>query len=249
MTSVPAGSVEWTTYDDFAGRDLDSSLWQPLDLGSGPLVEPEARTAVENGVLTVDVARFANCDPDNQMLDNSKHVVFTTQGFQISADGVGRFAVDLLAENFDPSGDYRHGFASFNVADTTGDTHMVFNVLSNGARVFAEHEVLGVPGQENPFTRIIDDPFFFARAGGPPAPGFRRCSIEIDRAQGQVVYAVDGEILHVAAGLTGLPDEVHMAYGMFTLLPIGDGEGSCHGQGGRGSWRNFEYSLSGEDSP
>lgn len=34
-----------------------------------------------------------------------------------------------------------------------------------------------------------------------------------------------------------------MAFGMLTLLPIGEGEGSAHGQGGRASWRNFEYSL------
>ncbi len=38
-----------------------------------------------------------------------------------------------------------------------------------------------------------------------------------------------------------------MAFGMFTLLPIGEGEGSCHGQGGRASWCNFEYSLPAED--
>jgi hypothetical protein len=48
----------------------------------------------------------------------------------------------------------------------------------------------------------------------------------------------------VAAGLTGLPEDVHMSFGMFTLLPIGDGDSSCQGQGGRASWRNFAYSLS-----
>lgn len=51
------------------------------------------------------------------MLDNSKHLMFTTQGFPLPADGVGRFAVDLRAEVGDGSGDYRQGFASFNLAD------------------------------------------------------------------------------------------------------------------------------------
>lgn len=183
------------------------------------------------------------------MLDNTKHVIFSKQGFLLPADGVGRFAVDLHAEVGDGSGDYRQGFASFNLADTTGGTHMVFNILSTGDRVFAEQEVLGVPGQENPFTRVIEDPWFLSRAASATDPDFRRCLIEIDRSRGQVVWKIDDEILHVAAGLTGLPEEMHMAFGMLTLLPIGDGQGSCHGQGGRASWRNFEYSLSAEDSP
>lgn len=248
MPNVPAGSAEWTTYDEFAGPDLDSNLWQPVDLGSGARVEPEARTTVEDGVLTVDVPRFRNCDSDNQGLDNTKHLVVTTQGFRLPPDGIGCFSVELQAEKFDPSGDYRHGFASFTVVDTTGGTHMVFNMFSNGARVFAEQEVLEGPGQENPFTRVIEDPFFFSRAASTPDPDLRRCSIEIDRSRGQVIWKIDDEVLHVAAGLTGLPDEVHMAFGMFTLLPIGEGS-SCHGQGGHASWRNFKYSLSAEDSP
>lgn len=121
---------------------------------------------------------------------------------------------------------------------------MIFNILSTGDRVFAEQEVLPVPGQENPFTRVIEDPFFFSRVGTPTDPDFRHCQIEIDRSGGQVVWKVDHEILHVPSGLTGLPEEVYMAFGMLTLLPIGEGEGSCHGQGGRASWRNFEYSPS-----
>lgn len=34
-----------------------------------------------------------------------------------------------------------------------------------------------------------------------------------------------------------------MAFGMFTVLPIGEGEESCHGQVGRASWHNFRYNL------
>ena len=48
----------------------------------------------------------------------------------------------------------------------------------------------------------------------------------------------------MVAGLTGLPEDVHVAFGMFTLLPIGEGEGSCHGQVSRESWRNVVHSLS-----
>lgn len=236
---------EWTTYDDFAGPELDPTRWEPLDLGSGPRLEPQARTTVGDGVLTLDVPEFLNADADSQMLDNSKHLVFATQPFALPADGVARFAVDLRADVGDGSGDYRHGFASFNLADRTGGTHMVFNVLSTGARLFAEHEVLPVPGQADPFTRVVEDPFFFARSGTRADAGFRHCEIAIDRARREVVWKVDDRVLHVASGLDGLPEQVSMAFGMLTLLPIGEGEGSSHGQGGRASWRAFAHSISG----
>lgn len=250
MDSIPADRTVWTKYDELVGPALDPTLWGPLDIGSGPRLEPEARTTVEDGTVTVDVPRFTNSDAGNQMLDNTKHVYVSARGFRLPADGVGRFSAELRAEVVgDGSGDYRHGFAAFNVADATGGTHMAFDILSTGDRVFAEHEVLAVPGQEDPFTRVVEDPFFFSRAGGPPNPDFRRCSIEIDRTRGRAVWKIDDEVLHEAAGLTGLPEEVHIVFGLFTLLPIGEGEGSAHGQGARASWRDFEYSLPVQDRP
>lgn len=228
-------------YDQLAGPTLDPDLWAPLDLGS-PRLEPDARTTVEQGAVTVDVPQFQNGDPSNQMLDNSKHVIFATRTFPLPADGAARFSVELRAEILgDGHGDYRHGFASFNVADTTGDSHMVFNVLSTGDRVFAEQEVLALPGQADPFSRVIEDPFFLSRTGDVSDSSFRRCSIEIHRSRGEVVWRIDDEVLHAASGLTGLPEEVGMGFGLFTLLPVGPGEGSCHGQGARASWRNFQY--------
>jgi hypothetical protein len=244
LNSFQAAQPEWTKYDEFTGPTLQSSLWEPLSFGPLIRLEPQARTTVEDGVLTVDVPKFSNCDTNSHGLDNSKHVVLSKQGFRLPADGVGRFSVDLRAEIVgDGSGDYRQGVAAFILIDTTGGTHMVFDILSMGDRFFAEHEVLAMPGQEDPFTRRIEDPFLFGRAGSRPDPDFRHCSIEIDRSPGQVVWKIDNKILHVAAGLTGLPEDVHLGFGIFTLMPLGEGKGSCHGQGARASWRNFEFSL------
>ena len=243
MDTDPTARTGWTTYDDFSGTTLDASLWQPADFGSGPRLEPEARTTIENGVITVDVPRFMNSDPAHQGLDNTKHLLLSTQAFKLPADGVARFAADLRAVVGDGSGDYRQGFASFTLADTTGGTYMVFNILSTGDRILAEEEVLPAPGHETAFTRVVEDPFFFARAGTTPGSDFHRCEIEIDRSRGRVVWMIDGRVLHQAAGLAGLPEDVHIGFGMFTLLPLGEGEGSCHGQGGRASWRNVQYSL------
>lgn len=243
MTDDLAAQTGWITYDEFEGPTLDSRLWEPFDVGSGPRLEPKARTAVGNGVITVDVPEFTNCDATNQGLDNTKHLLLSKQGFRLPADGVGRFAVDLRSDIGDGSGDYRQGLASFVLVDTTGETHVVLSIISAGDRFFAEQEVLDVPGQKDPFTRIIEDPFFFSRAGSPVGQVFRQCEIEINRSLGRVDWKIDGRVLHVAAGLTPLPQDVHIGFGMFTLLPIGDGDGSCHGQGGRASWRNFRHSL------
>lgn len=59
-----------------------------------------------------------------------------------------------------------------------------------------------------------------------------------------MTWTVDGAVLHQAGGLTDLPDEVHIGIGAFTLLPVGPGISSVHGQGARASWRNLAYSLS-----
>lgn len=134
MTSDPAVQTGWITYDEFTGPTLDSKLWEPADFGSGPRLEPEARTTVEDGVITVDVPRFMNCDATNQGLDNTKHLLREKQVLRLPADSAGRFAVDLRAEVGDGSGDYRQGFASFHLVDTTGGTHMVFNILSTSCR-------------------------------------------------------------------------------------------------------------------
>lgn len=243
MSDISDSQTNWITYDQLQGPELDRRLWEPLDFGFGPRVEPEAQTIVQDGVVTIEIPRFTASDDSNQGLDNTKHVMFTTRGFRVPEHGVARFSAELRSEVRDASrcGDYRYGFASFNVVDSTGGTHTVFNILSTGERVFAEQELLHPA--EKPFTRVIEDPFFFSRRATRSDDGFRRCTTEIDRAGGQVTYRVDDEILHVAAGLTGLPAEVHMALGIFTLLPIGEGEGSAHGQGGRASWRNICYSL------
>ena len=238
----------WATYDQLAGPGVDPTLWEPLNMGTGPLLEPEARTTVADGVWTVDVTEFKNSDATNQAVDNSKHVILSTRALPIPADGVGRFAVEIHADRVGDgdSGDYRYGVVSFNVVDVA--TGLVFDILSTGKRYFAEHEVLAYPGQEHPFTRVVHDPFFFSRAGDAVDPEFRRCEVEIDRSGGRVVWKVDGAVLHEVDGLTDLPEEVHIGIGLFTLVPVSQAESSVHGQGARASWRNFEYKLTTGDA-
>lgn len=242
-TSTINATTTWTVYDPLTGPHLDPELWEPLDLGTGPRLEPGARTTITDGILTLDIASFENAEPTDQAIDNCKHVVFSTGSFDVPADGSRSFGVDLRVEHAgDGVGDYRHGLVSFNVVDIA--TGLVHNIFSTGERYFAEHEWLPYPGQDHPFTRVVDDPFFLARLGSEPDDGFRRCEVEIDRGRGRVVWAVDGAVLHEASGLHDLPSSVHIGFGVFTLVPVEQGGASVHGQGARASWRNFTTSSS-----
>jgi hypothetical protein len=233
--------VAWKTFDDLEGPELNADLWEPLTIGPSVRTEEAATTTVSDGTLTIDIPEFTNADSESQMLDNTKHVFFSARPFELAPGSVARFATELAVEQVgDGSHDYRMGFASFNVADVSGDSHMVFDLIGTRDNVLAEHEVLPFPGEENPFTRVVDSPFFNSSEGQ-----FRRYCIELDKKGGRVTWLVDDEVLHEAAGLERLPDSVHIGFGFFTLVPVAAGQGSCHGQGGRASWRNFRYELTG----
>ena len=234
--------MTWQTYDDLSGPDLSAELWEPLSIGPNARREIDATTTVDGGTVTVDVPEFTAADDQNQMMDNTKHVVFSTRRFEIPPRGRARFRVELsVAEIGDETEDYRLGVAAFNVVDTEGGTHMVFDLLATGERMYAEHEVLAVPGEENPFTRVVDAPFRHWRQGD-----FRDCEIQLNRADGTAFWTVDENLIFEASGLTRLPDSVHIGFGFFTLFPVGIAPGSCRGQGGRASWRNFRFSIDSE---
>ncbi len=204
-------------------------------------VEPDARTTVADGTVTVDIARFTNGDRDKQLLDNTKHVIHSTASFDLPAAGVARFGVDLAVHRVgDGSDDYRRGIAGFNVFDTTGETNLVFDIIATDKLIFAEHEVLALPGETDPFTRVVHDPWALNEAQGE----FRFCCIEFEPAAGRVTWTADGHVLHDARDLAVLPRSVGIGFGFFTLVPVGLGEDSCQGHGGHASWRNFRYGVS-----
>ncbi|PRY65887.1 hypothetical protein B0I08_10935 [Glaciihabitans tibetensis] len=233
-----------TIYDPMVGPDLDASLWEPLNIGTGPLVEAGATTTVEAGAVTLRIPELANASDSNQAIDNSKHVILSTRAFAIPSDGVGRFAVDMHVDDAGDGdgGDYRYGVASFNVLDIS--TGAVFNIFSTGQRFLAQHEALAYPGVDHPFTRVIDDALFAARGDSIPASAYRECEVVIDRAAGSVTWTIDGRILHEAHGLTDLPAEIHIGLGVFTIIPVGSGTGSLHGQGVDATWKNFRVAIS-----
>jgi hypothetical protein len=90
MSNAPSPVEGWTVYDELGGPDLDPGLWKPLDFGFGARSEPGAQTTVAAGTVTIDIPRFTVSDDSNQGLDNTKHVIFTTQGVTLDPWSVRR---------------------------------------------------------------------------------------------------------------------------------------------------------------
>lgn len=224
-------------YDDFRGPDLDPDLWAPFSHDGSPLLEPAATTTVADGVLTVDIPEFTRSNPEDWSNDSTKHVVISTKAFAVPADTPARLEVEMAVDHVGMEGDYRFGVAAFVIVDADGPTGTVLNFLATADRVFAEHEIL--PWVDSHFTRMVENPFAPVRQ-----EGFRRFVVEIDRPGGRVSWTVDGESIHEALGLDGLPDSLHVGIAFFTSMQTG--VTSNRGQGGRASWRNFRYTLAPE---
>lgn len=222
-------------YDDLRGPELDQDLWAPFAIDGIPRLDPEATTTVANGILTVDIPEFKNADAKDPGFDGTKHVVFSTRAFAIPEAGPVRFEAEMAVDHVGVRGDYRLGVAAFVIIDTEGSSGAVLNLLATADRVYAEQEISGVTGGEDPYTRIVESPFV------PVRDGFRHLVLEIDRLAGRVTWRADGESIHEALRLDGLPDAMHIGFAFFTNTQRG--VPSNHGQGGRASWRNFRYSL------
>jgi hypothetical protein len=238
--------MEYLTYDELSGPDLDSARWRParlpLPTGEHIPVDPDAEVAVADGEVRVTIPRFSLAHDELQAADSVKYLSLSTREFELPPDRPVTFAADLAVENVggEPS-DYRRGIAAFQVADLEASKR-VFSVTGTSTRVFAMHEYLplagGGPGEphvyviESPYEDIEDD---FTR--------FRGCEITLDRNRSTAVWHVDGHKLYETHG-TLIPERARISFGIYTQLPIRDGRSrSNDGQGMSARWRGFRVSC------
>lgn len=229
-------------YDDFTGAELDPARWQFLEVPLGPdetwrYADPAAATVLADGAVSVRIPEFTLSHPAVQILDNPKHLLVSTEEFDLTA-GPRTFAVEMAAENLGVDGaDYRDGFAAFNVLDMA--TAQVFDAIATGRHAYAIHERLFVPGVVDPadaFTHVVHAPL----AGEAVKAGeFQRYSVTIDRAGERVDWRV-GDALVYTVRAARLPERVRIGFGIITLHPLADGRStSLRGQGLHARWREF----------
>ncbi|MBD0863048.1 hypothetical protein IA539_17835 [Gordonia sp. zg691] len=230
-------------YDDFAGTELDTDKWMfleyPLPDGSSHVcAEPNAQVSVGDGAYAVRIERFDN-HHGVQIIDNPKHLLFTTKAFELPAVGQSRFSVRMSAEGLNTTAyDYRDGFAAFNVLDLVDG--WVFDLAASSDRIFAIHERLPFPGVVAPFTHCVDAPL----SGLNTEPGAEhRYSVALDREARTVVWEVDGQPVYWIAD-ADVPERVQVGFGVFTLHPVQDDSSvSLRGQGFSARWRDLTVEI------
>jgi hypothetical protein len=234
--------LEFETYDELKGPDLDAELWDParlpLPTGEHVPLDPNAEVAVGEGEVRVTIPRFSLSHDEFQSADSPKYLVFSTGEFELPTDRPATFAVDLAVENIggDPA-DYRRAIAAFHVFDLTV-TKRVFAACGTSTRVLALHEhlPLGGGGAGEHFQHVVESPYEdfdddFTR--------LRECEVTLDRSTSTAIWRVDGHTVYEAHG-TLIPERVRIGFGIWTMQPIRDGRSrSLAGQGMDARWCLF----------
>jgi len=232
-----------TLYDDLSGPTLRDDRWQflqvPIDeTRTWTYTEPEAKTDVSDGTVSVRIDEFTRSHSQVQILDNPKHLLVSIEEFDLTK-GTRTFSVDMAAENIGADGeDYRDGFATFNVLDMT--TADVFDLIATSRHAYAIHERLYVPGvidKTDAFTHVIHAPLTAPRI----APSTNHhYAITIDRDHGTITWSIDDTSIYTAHSST-VPTSVRIGFGIITLHPIDNGAStSLRGQGLRANWTTFD---------
>lgn len=232
-------------YDPLTGPNVDEARWHHLeypglgsDGGSWVCAERTARTTVADGKLSVEIDRF-EIEHAIQPVDNCKHVLLSTEIFEVPSDGWLSASARVSAENINATPhDYRDGFATLILIEPSSG--WVFDCGITSDQAFAIHERLPLPDVAA-FTRIVQDPLAGVTAGSGEPHEFR---IVLDAANRTATWYVNDKLVFEASNVT-IPPQVNVGLGIFTLHPTdGERSHSLHGQGIEASWENIRVETS-----
>ena len=219
-------------YDDFAGPALDAGKWQvaAVPLGDGNFWfyrDDNADVTIKDGRCRIYIRQFSSRHGQVQIFDNPKQLYLAPKTWSTEG-GPAEFSCNMAGHATGDREDYRDGFASFNVLDFA--SAMVFDIVTNGTRVWAIYERLLIPGvttEAEAFTEVID-----LEVETAPMQE-HEFLVSYDRQQNRVGYAVNGVELLVRDDVPVPVDSLTTGFGLITLHPIENGQSvSCRGQGG-----------------
>jgi hypothetical protein len=219
------------------------ATWMPAgfptrDGGFWQYQEPDAVVLIQNGRLRVAAAPYTRHHDEVQILDNAKHMYFSTRTF--AAPEGGRMSVEWeqSAQIVNGrTGDLYDAFVSFHLLDL--GRGVAANFFVGNDTVATVHARLPFPGVQVP--RSESGPRFFAwfeELEGRTREGeTQRYAIDHDGCARTLTWRIDGEVVKCAEGV-GPFGPVHLALGLMSEKDIVPGKGSvsCHGQGAIGTW-------------
>lgn len=241
----PDRQVQTEIYGDYAGLLGDDPAWRigtfPLaDGGVWEMREPDAMAIVRNGNLQISVAPLTSYHDKNQILDNAKHILFSTRTFSVPPDAGLSFEVSMKVRRGGAvADDLYDAYGSLLILDFSTGTAIDWFVAEDlCAPAFAR---LPFPGLDLPAAEPYNYWAIFTERKLEPTPdGFHRFRIEIEPQQG-ITWLADGQQVSHQGPPTYRFGEMLLGLGIMTEKDIGPhGSTSLHGQGIQVEWSPIE---------
>ena len=234
------------TYGDFTSIVGEKPAWViggfPLPDGSfWEYREPDAVAVVQNGRLRVAVRELTRRHDSVQILDNAKHMFFSSRSFDVPPQGGVSFETEVrsMCQGTAP-GDLYDGFVSLNLLDfSEGGALDWFVGHDRVAPVYARLPFPGVvAGDAKPLK------YFAIFEELAHSPGARRAvRIAYDRALDEVRWWLDGELTWRYTPPVKFNGFI-AALGIMTEKDLTrEGSVSVHGQGILAEWSPLQITT------
>ena len=244
---MPTPADEIISYGNFASIVTGEGDWMaagfPLeDGGFWRYQEPDAVVIVQDGFLKVAAVPYTRQHDTMQILDNAKHMYFSTRTFAAPPGGSIGFSLDLGATIIGGNpGDLYDAFVSFNVLDFSTGCALDF---------FVGNDVLATVYGKLPFPGVPSPPVeggpryfcLFEESRGRIQPGsIHHYEIVYDSAGDSVTFSIDGGEARRYSNVPFKLGACTLAMGLMSEKDIDPRRGSvsCHGQGAVGRWGNI----------
>lgn len=236
----PATESRTEIYGGYADLLGDDPLWT---IGRFPLSgnrewemrEPDAVTIVREGNLSIGVQQLSRSHDRAQILDNAKHVLFSTRQFAAPATGGISFELSMkVRRKGAKAGDLYDGYGSFLCLDFSTGTALDWFLAED--RAAATYARLPFPGLDLPKLEGPNYWAIFKETDLSTRPeGFHDFKLSIDEGR-EITWWADGEEVsrqtpHYSLG------ELTLGLAIMTEKDIGPhGSVSLHGQGVQTEW-------------
>lgn len=244
----PPAETRTEIYGGYADLLGESPLWT---IGRFPLSgnrewemrEPQAVTIVREGNLSVGVQHLTRSHDRSQILDNAKHVLFSTRQFQVPEEGGISFELSMRVRRRGAQpGDLYDGYASFLCLDFSNGLALDWFLAED--RAAATYARLPFPGLELPEIGDMNYWAIFKEKDlTPTAEGLHAFELRIE-GSGTVTWLADGEEVSRQNKPELKFGDLTLGLAIMTEKDIGPhGSVSLHGQGVQAEWSPITIST------